>query len=316
MLEWAALSSSRGSSRSKDPESPALQVGSLPLSHLGSPSREDSFGSEKWLASPHPGNSCNHNLLRGVGRRDQNHGSWQPEPMLRRQCGHLQSPVLWEWSHFPQTVQGAGFVSPDQPIPFWFASSKTKFIIHKPENLCNSPGQAMSFKGSLCSDLSPSQDCSLSTAGGFLWACLSWDVTSEGKERTDWRGLQAGAHQAPLTVGTLQARTLQWVAISFSRGSSQPRGRTLASCIPGGVFIDWATREVLASPSVGQMPLGILWRSLPSQKSLTLQICVWKMSKGSFSRENGLSEPEITVSPHRPGEIFHVHVCSCYLSLN
>ena len=31
------------------------------------------------------------------------------------------------------------------------------------------------------------------------------------------------SHQAPLSMGILQARILQWVAISFSRGSSQSR---------------------------------------------------------------------------------------------
>ena len=31
------------------------------------------------------------------------------------------------------------------------------------------------------------------------------------------------AHQAPLTMGILQARILEWVAVSSSRGSSQPR---------------------------------------------------------------------------------------------
>ena len=31
--------------------------------------------------------------------------------------------------------------------------------------------------------------------------------------------------------GILQARILEWVAISFSRGSSQPRDGTLISCI-------------------------------------------------------------------------------------
>ena len=31
------------------------------------------------------------------------------------------------------------------------------------------------------------------------------------------------AHQAPLSMGFFQARTLERVAISFSRGSSQPR---------------------------------------------------------------------------------------------
>ena len=31
------------------------------------------------------------------------------------------------------------------------------------------------------------------------------------------------AHQAPLSVGILQARILEWVAMPFSGGSSQPR---------------------------------------------------------------------------------------------
>ena len=43
----------------------------------------------------------------------------------------------------------------------------------------------------------------------------------------------------------LQARILEWVAISFSRGSSQPRDQTRVSCIAGGFFTDWGTREVL-----------------------------------------------------------------------
>ena len=36
--------------------------------------------------------------------------------------------------------------------------------------------------------------------------------------------------------GILQARILEWVAISFSRESSQPRDRTRVSCIAGGHF--------------------------------------------------------------------------------
>ena len=34
--------------------------------------------------------------------------------------------------------------------------------------------------------------------------------------------------------GILQARILEWVAVPFSRGSSQPRDRTQVSCIAGG----------------------------------------------------------------------------------
>ena len=43
--------------------------------------------------------------------------------------------------------------------------------------------------------------------------------------------------------GIFQARILEWVAISFSRGSSRPRDRTRVSRIGGRCFNLWATRE-------------------------------------------------------------------------
>ena len=43
--------------------------------------------------------------------------------------------------------------------------------------------------------------------------------------------------------GILQVRILEWVAISFSRGSTQPRDRTLASCIASKFFTVRGTRE-------------------------------------------------------------------------
>ena len=43
--------------------------------------------------------------------------------------------------------------------------------------------------------------------------------------------------------GILQARTLEWVAIPFSRGSSRPREQTCVSCTAGRFFTIWATRE-------------------------------------------------------------------------
>ena len=48
------------------------------------------------------------------------------------------------------------------------------------------------------------------------------------------------AHQAPLFHGISQARILEWIAVSFSRGSSQTRDQTFMSCIAG---------EPLRSPS-------------------------------------------------------------------
>ena len=51
------------------------------------------------------------------------------------------------------------------------------------------------------------------------------------------------ARQAPLSLGILQARMLEWVAISFSRESSQARDGTQVSHIAGGFFTIRAPRE-------------------------------------------------------------------------
>ena len=58
----------------------------------------------------------------------------------------------------------------------------------------------------------------------------------------------------------LQARKLEWVAIPFSRGFSQPRDQTRVSCTAGGFFTSWATREAQEYwsgwpiPSPGDLP--------------------------------------------------------------
>ena len=51
------------------------------------------------------------------------------------------------------------------------------------------------------------------------------------------------ALQAPLSMGILQARILEWVAISSSRRSSQPRDWTQVSRTVGRFLTSWATRE-------------------------------------------------------------------------
>ena len=52
--------------------------------------------------------------------------------------------------------------------------------------------------------------------------------------------------------GILQASVLEWVAISFTRGSSRPRNQTQVSLIGGRCFTTWATREVLSVKARGQ----------------------------------------------------------------
>ena len=45
--------------------------------------------------------------------------------------------------------------------------------------------------------------------------------------------------------GILQAGIMEWVAVPFSKGSSQPRDWTQVFHIAGGFFTSWATRKAL-----------------------------------------------------------------------
>ena len=67
--------------------------------------------------------------------------------------------------------------------------------------------------------------------------------------------------------GVLQARVLEWGAISFSRGSSRPRDRTWVSRIPGRCFNLWPTRELIIN---FQWPLTMS------------QVAIWKLWKKTF----------------------------------
>ena len=69
----------------------------------------------------------------------------------------------------------------------------------------------------------------------------------------------------------LQARTLEWVAIPFSRGSSWPRDQTHVSCIAGGFFTVWATRK--AQPRNKTLKL---FKSVVVRNHLSVCLCVVK----------------------------------------
>ena len=62
--------------------------------------------------------------------------------------------------------------------------------------------------------------------------------------------------------GIFQARVLEWVAIYFSRRSSQPRDPTQVSRIAGRSFTIWATREARSSV-YGIFPRQEYWSGLP-----------------------------------------------------
>ena len=61
----------------------------------------------------------------------------------------------------------------------------------------------------------------------------------------------------------LQARILEWVAVPFSRGSSQPRDQTQVSCI-GGRFLPAESPRKPKNTGVGSLCL--LQRVFPAQE--------------------------------------------------
>ena len=91
--------------------------------------------------------------------------------------------------------------------------------------------------------------------------------------------------------GVLQARILEWVATSFSRGFSQPKYWTQVSCIAGRFFTVWVTREVTS----GSPPL-------PDHKSLHIIICCCSViqSRPTLCDPMGLQHASLTCPSPTP----------------
>ena len=69
--------------------------------------------------------------------------------------------------------------------------------------------------------------------------------------------------------GILQASVLEWVAISFCRGSSRPRDRTWVPWIPGRRFNFWATIDTAK-----------FWYLVSKLLLLLLRVCGWTEESG------------------------------------
>ena len=97
-----------------------------------------------------------------------------------------------------------------------------------------------------------------------------------------------------------QARTLEWVAISYLRGSSRPRDLTQVSCIAGVFFTNWATWEapecqhaqwLSVMQLVDATPLSSLKLSLPPALALfSSTFPCWGWKRSSFERVPSLKE--------------------------
>ena len=169
-----------------------------------------------------------------------------------------------------------------------------------------------------------------------LLTCRFWEMGSRPKEprETQAPGLyppkRSGKYQIasifasescsvvsnslwPQVHGILQARILEWVAFSFSRGSSQPKDWTQVSHIAGGFFINGAIREASIFRALGLLcwitwlkpglpqfspnPLltfGSIWRRRKAQKPA--QTNFW--SKVAFLNScNRRERQQVTLGP-------------------
>ena len=104
------------------------------------------------------------------------------------------------------------------------------------------------------------------------------EIVSSGKKKVKSLGrvqlfvtLWIVAYQALSVHGILQARLLEWVAISFSRGSSRPRDWTQVSHIAGRRFTLWATREAF----IWQICHTHTHTKVPNLKKLGERLCLF-----------------------------------------
>ena len=72
----------------------------------------------------------------------------------------------------------------------------------------------------------------------------------------------------------------KWVAVPFSRGSSQPRDWTQVSCIAGRFFTSWATREVLFLTVQVQImeKIGEIYVCICVYLCVCICVCSWSKS--------------------------------------
>ena len=158
------------------------------------------------------------------------------------------------WSELPFPFQGVlsnpgvEFVSPAQAGRFF---TPVCLVAQSFLTLCNPMG--CSTPGPYVHGDSPGKNTGVSCHfpfGGFfptqgLNSCLlhrqadslplcAQSLSHFRLSATPW----AAALQAPMSVGILQARILEWLAISFSWGSSQPKDQTQVSHIAGIFFTD------------------------------------------------------------------------------
>ena len=96
-----------------------------------------------------------------------------------------------------------------------------------------------------------------------VYSCISVYIYAQSLKScsTLWDPMDYSRPGSPVH-GILQVRILEWVVMSFSRGSYRPRDQTRISCIAGRFFTDWATGGVSA---YRVLPMGKLTQAFSVQ---------------------------------------------------
>ena len=100
--------------------------------------------------------------------------------------------------------------------------------------------------------------------------------------------------------GILQARILEWVALPFSMGSSQPRDWAQVSHTAGRFFISWATWEALQGNNYSESP----YATIIQHCELRLQLCAWKSHAWKVEFKYN-----ITLNLRLHGYVFFIILC-------
>ena len=119
--------------------------------------------------------------------------------------------------------------------------------------------------------------CQAPLSMGILQArILEWVAMPSSRRIFPTQGLNPGLLHCRWILYYLNyersPRILEWVAQSFSRGSFQPRNQTGISCIAGGFFTSQATREA----HLQDMPVQIMHHCFVSDsRGKVCSVCYW-----------------------------------------
>ena len=139
------------------------------------------------------------------------------------------SPVTARLPHMLQP-QGPCFPRPRQVASASFLTLHSLCLVNSSSRcLFSSLSLASTVSGVLCDQINP------------IYFCLS--VVSVAKSCLTLWDLHGCSPPVSPVHGILQARLLEWIAISFSRGSSRPRDGTHVSCTGRWVLYCWASRK-------------------------------------------------------------------------